>query len=415
MCIEKGLPQSDSPFLSYERDTLLKVFYDASRTLAAADAERSETIFAADFFQAVEQGYEDTSAGCANRMTEGDSTAMDVDFAHVKAEFTAAVYSLSCESFVSFDEVEVFDFEACFSQRFAGRRNRAGTHDSGINTSRCIAYDFSHRFEAEFFGFISGHNYESSCAVVDAGSVAGRDRAVLDEGRTQFCEGFHRAVRADEFVFVNDDVAFSLMNRYWYDLAVEFAFLLSFVSQVFGTACQFILVFTGYTEASGNVFSRYAHVVVVFCAEQAVTHEQIFEDAVTHTIAAAAFCDGVRSVGHGFHAACYDDVGIAEFDLLGSEGNSTHTGTAELIQCESRNFLGNAGMKSNLTSRVFTAASLEYVAHDNFVDLVDRNACAFDCFSNSSNTKVNSGDVCELAIEAADGRTASTYDNSISH
>ena len=121
------------------------------------------------------------------------------------------------------------------------------------------------------------------------------------------------------------------MDRYRNDLAVEFAFLLSFVSQVFRTASQLILVFTGYTEASGNVFSRYAHVVVVFRAEQAIAHEQVFEDAVAHTITAAAFSDGVGGVGHGFHTTGYDDVSIAEFDLLGSEGNGTHTGTAEFI------------------------------------------------------------------------------------
>ena len=116
-------------------------------------------------------------------MTEGDSAAMDVDFIHIETEFTAAVYSLSCESFVSFYEVEVFDFEACFSQGFTGRRNRASTHDSRIYASRSIAYDLSHRFETEFFCFVSGHNYESSCAVVDAGSVTSRNGTAFFEGR----------------------------------------------------------------------------------------------------------------------------------------------------------------------------------------------------------------------------------------
>ena len=72
-------------------------------------------------------------------------------------------------------------------------------------------------------------------------------------------------------------------------------------------------------------------------------------------------------------------------------------------------------MKGNLTGCVFTATGLEYMTHDDFVDLIDRDTCAFDCFSNRSNTEVYSGNIYELAIEAADGRTASTYDNSISH
>ena len=264
-------------------------------------------------------------------MAEGDSAAVDVDFVHVEAEFADAVYGLSCESFIQFDEVHLVDVHAGLLHDFADCRNRASTHDCRFNTSRSPVDDASQRFDAEFFSFFSGHYDNSSCAVVDAGSVTSGNCAVFDEGRTEFSQCFHGAVRTDEFVFVDDDIAFSLMDRYRNDLAVEFAFLLSFVSQVFRTASQLILVFTGYTEASGNVFSRYAHVVVVFRAEQAIAHEQVFEDAVAHTIAAAAFSDGVGGVGHGFHTTGYDDVSIAEFDLLGSEGNGTHTGTAEFI------------------------------------------------------------------------------------
>ena len=39
------------------------------------------------------------------------------------------------------------------------------------------------------------------------------------------------------------------MNRNRYDLAVEFAFLLCFVSILLGTKSQFILVFTSYAKA----------------------------------------------------------------------------------------------------------------------------------------------------------------------
>ena len=191
-----------------------------------------------------------------------------------------------------------------------------------------------------------------------------RNRAVFNEGRAEFCEHIHGAVRTDEFVFVDNDVAFSLMNRNRYDLAVEFAFLLCFVSILLGTKSQFILVFTSYAKAAGNVFSRYAHMIIVFRADQAVTKKKVFEDAVTHAIAAAAFCDGVRSVGHGFHTASNDDVSVAEFDLLRSQGDGAHAGTTEFIQCESWNFLGNTRVKGNLTGCVFTATGLEYMAHD---------------------------------------------------
>lgn len=170
-------------FLRQYQLKLVDVFYDASRALAAADAESSQAVFAADFFQAVEQCNEDTSAGSSDRMAESDSAAVDVDFAHVEAEFTNDVYGLCCESFVSFNEGEIVSCEAGFFQGFAGRRNRSDTHDGRINACGSVAYNFSHRFEAEFSSFFSGHDYECSCAVVDAGSVASRYGAAFFEGR----------------------------------------------------------------------------------------------------------------------------------------------------------------------------------------------------------------------------------------
>ena len=155
--------------------------------------------------------------------------------------------------------------------------------------------------------------------------------------------------------------------------------------------------------------------VVIFRADQAVTKHEVFESAVAHTIAAASFSDCIRSVGHGFHAAGYHDVSIAEFDFLGSQGSSTHAGAAEFVDCESRYILRNAGMEQYLTSRVFTAASLEYVAHDNFVDLIRSDTSAFNSFRHSRDAQINSRYISKATIEATYRGTCSTYDYSFSH
>ena len=196
-------------------------------------------------------------------MAEGDSAAVDIDFIHIKAEFAAAVYSLSCESFVGFDKVEVFNFEVGFRQGFAGRRNRTGTHDGRVDTSRCIAYDFCHRFETEFFGFVSRHDDEGGSTVVDAGSVAGRYGTAFFEGRFQFSQAFHGRAFTREFVRVDDDVFFTLMDRNRNDLGFESAALNSFAGFYLRTDAHFVLIFTGNTEFFSYVFSRDAHVVVV--------------------------------------------------------------------------------------------------------------------------------------------------------
>ena len=186
------------------------------------------------------------------------------------------------------------------------------------------------------------------------------------------------------FVSGDNDIAFfAVMNRYRNDLSVEFAFLLSFSSAHLAVVSAKVLIFTGYAETGSNVFSRYAHVVAVFCANEAVTKHGIFENAVAHTIAATSFSDYIRSVGHGFHTACYNDVSIAEFDLLSCQGYSTEAGTTKLVDRKSRYFLRNAGVESYLASCIFTAACCQYMTHDNFVDLVNRNFSTFNCCFNS--------------------------------
>ncbi len=394
---------------------LVDVFYDASCTLAATDAQCSQTVFAADFFQAIEQGYEDTSARCTNRMAEGDSAAMDVDFVHIETEFTAAVYSLSCECFVSFDEVEVFDFQACFSQCFTGRRNRAGTHDSGIYASRSIAYDLSHRFEAEFFSFISGHNYEGSCAVVDAGSVTSRNCAAFFEGRFQFSKAFHGRAFTREFVRVDDDVLFLLMNRYRNDLGFECAALDSFASFDLRTDTECVLVFTSDAETFSNVFSRDAHMIVVECVPEAIFDHRIDEDTIAHAIAITSFRNSEGSHGHVFHAACYDDVSIAGFDHLSCQGYAAETGTANFIDRKSWDFNRHTSFDHSLTSRVLTLSSLEDIAHYDFVDIFAFDTSAFERFFNDDSTEFYSRCVFETAAEFTNCRTASTYDNYFFH
>ena len=348
-------------------------------------------------------------------MAEGDSTAMDVDFIHIEAEFTAAVYSLSCESFVSFDEVEVFDFEASFSQCFTGRRNRAGTHDGRIDASGSIAYDFSHRFEAEFFRFISGHNYECSCAVVDAGSVTSSNCAAFFEGRFQFSKAFHGRAFTREFVCIDDDVLFFLMNRYRNDLRFECAALDSFASFDLRTDTECILVFTSDAEAFSNVFSRDAHMIVIECIPEAIFDHGIDEDTVAHTIAITSFRNSERSHGHVFHAACYDDVSVAGFDHLSCQGYAAETGTADFVDRKSRYFDRHASFNHSLTSRVLALSSLKDVAHYDFIDVFTFDASTFESFFNDNSAEFYSRCVFETATEFTNCCTASAYDNYFFH
>src|SRR5271169_2680505 len=101
---------------------------------AAADAQRGEAFLGVALRHFVEQRHQDARAGCADRMTERDRTAIDVDLARVPAEVLVDRAGLGGEGLVGLDEVEVLDLPAGLLERGAGSRNRAGAHDRRIDT-----------------------------------------------------------------------------------------------------------------------------------------------------------------------------------------------------------------------------------------------------------------------------------------
>ena len=60
----------------------------------------------------VQQGDDDTSAGSADGVADGDRAAVDVDLAHVEAELTGNSDGLGREGFVGLDEVDIVDGQA---------------------------------------------------------------------------------------------------------------------------------------------------------------------------------------------------------------------------------------------------------------------------------------------------------------
>ena len=84
-------------------------FENHGHALTAADAESSQTVLALATLHFVHQGNHDSGAGSADRMTEGDTAAVDVADLGVNAHFSDAADSLSGESFIQFKEIDIFN------------------------------------------------------------------------------------------------------------------------------------------------------------------------------------------------------------------------------------------------------------------------------------------------------------------
>src|SRR5215475_6134458 len=100
---------------------------------AAADAERGEALLGVALLHFVQQRHQHAGAGGADRVTDRDRAAIDVDLGGIPAEVLVDGAGLRREGLVGLDQIEVADVPAGLLQRGAGSRDRARAHDLGID------------------------------------------------------------------------------------------------------------------------------------------------------------------------------------------------------------------------------------------------------------------------------------------
>ena len=162
---------------------------------AAADAQRREALLGVPLLHLMQQGDQDARARGADRVADGDRAAVDVHLGGVPAEVLVDRQRLGGEGFVGLDQVEVVGLPAGALQHLAGGGDRAGAHHRGIDAGGGEAGDAGQRGQAALGGFGGGHQDQRRGAVIDAGGVAGGDRAVLGEGGTQLGHGLRAGSR----------------------------------------------------------------------------------------------------------------------------------------------------------------------------------------------------------------------------
>src|SRR5437588_3983353 len=102
---------------------------DHRHALAAADAHGLQTERLVTGAQTVEQGARDARSGHAERVTDGDRAAVDVELVDVDAELTVRRDHLGGERLVDLREVDVVDREPGALERLPGGLDRAESHD----------------------------------------------------------------------------------------------------------------------------------------------------------------------------------------------------------------------------------------------------------------------------------------------
>ena len=125
----------------------LDSFDDRRDTLTDADAHGRETVAAAALFHFMDEGRHDPGAAAAQRMSQGNGAAIDVESVETDAELAGAGKHLRCECLVDLDQIDLLDTQSCAFESFLRRRNGADAHVVGVDAGRGGCDDACQRFE----------------------------------------------------------------------------------------------------------------------------------------------------------------------------------------------------------------------------------------------------------------------------
>jgi len=367
----------------------------------AADAQRGEALLRAAALHLVDQRVEDAGARSTDRVANGDRPAVDVDDVGVPAHVLVDRAGLRREGLVGLDEIEVADRPAGLLQRPARGRDRPRAHDRRIDAGGRPRGDAGNRRDAAPGGFRLGHQQRAGCAVVDAGSVAGGDGALLVEGGLQLLHGVDGGAVADVFVLIDHGVALAALHGEGDDLVLEPAGLLGGFRLVLRGERELVLVVTGDLELLGDVLGGVAHVVAVEGVPQPILDHRVDHLEVAHLDAGAQMLR-MRRQRHRLLAAGHDDLRVSGGDLLHAKRDGAQARAADLVKPPGRRTLRQAGMDRRLAGRVLALGRSQHLAEDHLVDLAGLDAGPHQQFANDGGAQLMRGGRREGPVERTD-------------
>ena len=316
---------------------------------------------------------------------------------------------------VGLDEVHISNLHIQLLHQLIDSGNGAYTHDGGIYAAQSAANPGSHRLNAQLLGLLFAHYYDGGSAVIDTGSVAGGDDAVLLEGGLQAGQGLHSGAGTGTLIGINDHRALLALDLYGNDLVLELALSHSLFALLLAVGGELIEHFAGQVPLLGNIFGSDAHVIVIESIPQGVIYHGIYQGSIAHAVAVTALHHGVGGERHALHTAGYYDIGIASLDHLSGHIDTVQTGTADDIDGNGGGGHRQASLQGSLTGDILAQTSLDNAAHVNMVDLLGGNAGAVQGLLDNDGTEFSGGNGAESTAHGADGGTAGACQNDFLH
>ena len=249
-------------------------------------------------------------------MAECNRAAVGVKLlVYVDAKLLADCYGLCRKRLVCLNDIEIFNLVAGLLHNLLCSRNRTDTHNLRSAACKCARYEGSHRRYAKFFRLLLAHHNDSSCTVVDAGSVSCRHEAVGID-RTEFLQALDGRSRSRSLVNLELNHLFFLLHHNGNDLFVECAALLRRLSLRLALECKLIQLLAGKAPLSADIVRSHNHMVIIESIPQRIVHHSVNQRAVVHSVTVTSLHNRIRSHRHILHTACNNDVSVARLNHL---------------------------------------------------------------------------------------------------
>ncbi len=209
-------------------------------------------------------------------MSKGNCAAVRVKlFVHINPQIFSNCYRLCCKSFVSFDDIEIFNLQSCLFHYFLCSSYRADTHHFRPYACKCACYISSHRLNAQFFCFFFAHNNNCSSAVIDAGSIACSNETAL-VNRAKFSKPFYAGARTRTFIHFELYHFFFLLYHYRYDFFIKCAGFLCSFRLLLALQCELVQFFPCKAPFFANIVCCLNHMILVKCIPKSIVYHSIY-------------------------------------------------------------------------------------------------------------------------------------------
>ena len=341
----------------------------------------------------------------SNRASVGVQLSVNID-----SKILAHSNRLCGKCLVCLDNIEIFYLHACFCKHFLRRRYGTYSHHLGTYTCQRAGHIGRHGLYTQFLGFFFAHHNNGCRAVVDAGSVACGDEAVLVD-RTKLCKPFYRRSGSGTFIHLKLNGLFLFLHHHRYDLGVKSTGLLCGFRLLLTLQRKCIQFLSGQPPFTADIVRSGYHMVIVKRIPQSILNHGIHQSTIVHPITESRLGYRIGSHGHILHSACHNNICIPCQNHLSSLIDTVQSGTAYNVHGHCRYLNRQACFDRCLTCHILSLTGLDDASHIDLIHILRLHPCPVQRLLDYDSAQFSCGSSAQCAAHGTDGGTTCACQN----